>query len=458
MLSLFSKYIVYPSYYRYRGLSVYACLSELKKNQQRSKEEIKNIQWDNLKQLLHHAYRNVPFYSIRMQQMGCHPADIRCYSDFSKLPFLTKEDILQNAESMIAAGFPLKSLIPDSTGGSTGQTIHFYENRCELSYRFAAAIRSDAWAGHTIGGRYAQVWGAAMDLSKGSGSKKIMDQWLLRRMFISSFNLSEKDLQKAVDAIKHFKPEVIIGYPTPLHRLSLYLLQNERNGLRVKSVISSAETLHDFQKEDIEQAFHCRVFNRYGCREFGPIAAECEEHDGMHLLTDRLMVELLPVDTDKTADPVSEVVITDLHKYGMPFIRYKTGDSARLSKNDCSCGRPFPMIHKIQGRIFDMILCPDGNFISGTFWTLLFRSVPGICSFQVFQEEMNKIRITLQVTEEFQQEYMKKLKRDVQDRCGKEMNVRYILTRDPIPSESGKHRFVISAISKAYFSSLHARK
>jgi phenylacetate-CoA ligase len=446
MFGFLSKNVVFPTYWRSRGIDVKAKLHQSTAAQWLSKDELERKQWLDLEGLLYHAFKNVPFYRRRIEETVGHPSEIKTMADLEKLPLLEKKDIQEHFTEMTANNFLVSSLLEDSTGGSTGQNISFYEDKNELAHRYAATMRSDAWAGYTPGTRYAQIWGSALDIDKSANLKRSIDKLLLRRLFISSFKLSDQDIEKAIVSIKQFKPRILIGYPTPLYRLANYIAAKGADMGTVDAIISSAETLYDHQREAIESAFQCKIFNRYGCREFGPIASECEYHRGLHIFTDRFIVEARKLKTDGPQE-YHELVITDLHKYGMPLIRYRIGDMGIPTGRMCPCGRGFPLLEKIEGRTFDMIRGINGNYVSGTFWTLLFRSVPGINVFQVVQKKKDLIEVTLELSTEIPTASLLELEKAIKDKCGFDTRVNIDIVPKILPGKSGKHRFIMSELA-----------
>lgn len=452
MPSAFIRNLVYPLYWRYRGLRVGKLIPFYMQNQWRSPDELQEAQWTGLKRLLSHAYRTVPYYRRSMQELGCRPDDIQSLEDFARLPLLTKDDILQSGSDLLSHAVPLRRLIEDSTGGSTGKNIRFFEDRHELAHRFAAVIRCDRWAGLNLGDRYAQIWGSPLDLAKASPFRRMVDQILLGRLFISSFRLSDWDLAEAVLKMAAFNPQTLIGYPTPLHRFAGYLSQHRVPDLGIRSVISSAETLLPRQREDIERQFGCRVFDRYGCREVGVIAGECEHHRGFHVMIDRLVVEFVRLPGLEAYESLFEIVVTDLHKYGMPLIRYRIGDLGLPTDRPCACGRGLPLMEKLQGRTFDLIVGTNGNYVSGTFWTLLFRTIPAIEAFQVVQDRREHLEVRLKPGGSLNSSHLAQLETLIKEKCGIDMQIEFqLVSRLPV-NAAGKHRFIISLVAEALFS------
>ena len=138
-----------------------------------------------------------------------------------------------------------------------------------------------------------------------------------------------KSLARVVTAIRRRRPHVLVGYTLATATLARYIVDRGITDLPSVTVITGAEALLDPDRHVIQTAFRGEVFETYGSRETMLLAAECEQHDGLHTMDEAHVVEV--VDGDRAAPPgtVGEVVVTDLHNFGMPLIRYKNGDMAR---------------------------------------------------------------------------------------------------------------------------------
>jgi len=446
LLSEFSKRIGYPLFWKMRGLEVKSKLARLQACQWMSKEEIEAIQWRRLNRLLWHAYENVPYYKKMFLDLQTTPEDIRDYSAFRKLPLLSKEDIRCNYDSLISTNMNRKSMKLDSTGGSTGENVSFLEDRTELGYRFANTVRSDSIAGLIPGTRFVELWGAPLDAPSLGALGNLLSRLAFRKIFLSTFDLSEKQMIGYVRYINHFRPEVILAYPSPLYHFAEFI---SACGVKLKpihSIITSAETLSNHQREVVETVFDCKIFNRYGCREFGSLGTECKAHEGIHVFEDMFLIETLRDGSPARHGEMGEIIVTDLHKYGMPFIRYRIGDLAIPSDQPCSCGRGLPLLQELHGRVFDIITTPDGRYIAGTFWTQLLRSVEGIRSFQVIQEDKNAIVILLVTDDSFHSDNLAIMASKINEKCGNDMYVSFRMVETIPLTKSGKHRFVVSRV------------
>lgn len=425
---------------------------ELENTQWLSVDEIEKIQWKKLKNLLAYIYTNVPFYHRVFKTLNMAPKDISTPEDFRKLPLLSKEDIRTNINDMLSLNYKKSDLIPNSTGGSTGVNLNFFSDRKRSGYVSAVVLRNDRWAGLEIGDKKAILWGSPFDISLQDNLKNKIYDKLFRTLFLSSYNLSEENMFLYAKKLLQYKPKVIIAYPSPLYHFAKFLEENEIKGINPKSIISSAEVLYEYQRELIESVFQCRVFNNYGCREFDAIAQECSEHSGMHITAEHVYLECLKGDGEPAAlGERGELVITDLDNYGMPFIRYRICDVGVLSDRKCNCGRGLPIMEKIDGRTFDIVVGTSGRAVGGTFWTILLRTaIEGIKQFQVIQESMSEINIKVVPRESFDESQIDKLTNKIREYLGGDMEVNFQIVDKIPPTKSGKFRFVISKVSHAF--------
>jgi len=365
-----------------------------------------------------------------------------------RLPFLTKDIIRRNYNDMRATDISDKEVKQSSTSGSTGESLFFLIDVKRSGWRRASTFRFYQWCGISPFDRHATLWGARFDEPSVKSFGDKLRAWTRPVLFLSTYDLSEETMARYAKLIQDFKPTLLTSYPSPLEHFAKYCLNENIEFSSLRAIICSAEQLFDYQREVIEKAFGVPIFNRYGCREFGDLAQECELHKGLHVNAEMAIIEILREDgTPCQPDEVGELVITDLDNYAMPFIRYKTGDLGSWVKKHCSCGRGLPLLSGIEGRVFDLIRSPSGKTISGTFWTLLLRYISQeIVAFQVVQEHLDTIRLLLQVngtrlTQQQETVLRQKITAIAPDL---RVSIRYV-KKIPL-AKSGKRRFVISRL------------
>ena len=349
---------VLPIYDLAKGTSRFKFGRILEKTQWLSRPEIERLQSRNLRVLLKHAYETVPYYKRVFDARGLSPSDIKSVNDLVKLPILTKEDIQRNIADLISRDFPRNRLIPYKTGGSADQ-INFYLTKEKLSWEVAAEYRAYRWAGYRLGDPCFMFWGSHMDLSGHKSMARRIIESFERISIADTYVMSDEVLGRCAYSLEKFKPEIVRGYTTSVYMMAKYLLEKGVRTVRPRAVITSAEALLDLRRKTIEEAFGCPVFDLYGAREIGAIAAECEEHSGYHISAENVISEFV---MDNEHVPTGErglILLTSLRNFGMPLIRYKIGDVGRPSDEVCNCGRGLPLMSSIEGRMSDFMAVYD---------------------------------------------------------------------------------------------------
>ena len=439
--------VLYPAYetgvMRRRTL---AWLAEYERAQWFSPQQIADLQWARLKLLLEHCYRDVPFYQRQWRELGVTPDDIRSLEDYARLPLLTKATIRDHADELKSTSWRDRMLYK-STSGSTGEPMQFGFTRESNERRQAVMWRGYGWANAFPGRRSLMLWGA------GLGSPSLKRRWKDRlyhaafgRRIVNSFAMTEANMGDYADVIDSYRPEILLGYFSPLLRLAQWLLANGRRVHRPKAFIVCGEAMHEFQRQMIENAFGCPAFNTYGCREFMLIAAECEQRRGMHVNADHLLVECGAPGCSQLHANTGEAVITDLYNYGMPFIRYATGDVITTSAEPCICGRGLPLISRVEGRMLDAIRTPDGRILPGMFFPFLLKEVPGVKQYQVVQRQLDRLDVSLVRGETFNDDSLAMIRHEIHKVLGDKIEVHYHFVDDIAPTRSGKTRLTISEL------------
>jgi phenylacetate-CoA ligase len=264
---------------------------------------------------------------------------------------------------------------------------------------------------------------------------------------LDSFPMSESNMSEYADAIDAYRPEIIVAYVGPLVRLAEWLLANGRRVHAPAAILGGAEALIDSQRETIERAFGAPAFNTYGCREFMLIASECERREGLHLNADHLLVETI---AGTRAGAAGEVVITDLHNYGMPFLRYSNGDLAtRDGGGSCACGRGLPRLASVDGRKLDAIRTRSGHLLPGEFFPHMLKDIDGIQRFQVVQDSLDTLDISIVRGKGFDPAGLDYARRELAKVIGNDAEIRFHFV-DEIPTgANGKFRVTISRVGDA---------
>jgi len=411
--------------------------ADMDRNQWRCPDELNAIQWRRTKALLEHAYEHVPFYRRRFDEGGFSWNDIRDMDDFRRIPILKKTDIQQNLESLKASNYPADQLICDATGGSTGHPLTFFRNRQANAWVSEAAKRFRCWIGYQPQDKLALIWGADRDVPS---SHPPNQRWL------NSFNCSEQQIEAFVNDLVEWKPDAIRGYASSLHLVASYIKRKNLKAPHPKCIESAAEKLWDHQRALVEEVFQCRVFEMYGSREIPSLACECQFHAGLHIFSDIRLIEVIKEGLPAGPGADGSIIVTDLTNYGMPFIRYEIGDVGVSSDEICPCGRGFPLLKQVAGRVTSTIQTPDRRHIHGEYFTHLFYGAAGVRAFQVRQRSLDKIEVAIQPDAGFSPDLIEKIVRQMQAHLGPQVNVQWKAVDEIPPAPSGKRHFTISDV------------
>lgn len=437
--------VLYPAYESLiRGRRTLAYKAEYEASAWLPAERIAELQWVKLQKLISHCWQQVPYYRERWTSLGIgHPGDIRSPSDYAGLPVLTKQEVRDNFERLKAHSLRDR-LLYKTTGGSTGEPLTIGYTRESYERRTAVMFRGYGWAGAKLGRRVLQLWGA------GPGPqplKESLHHAAFNRRVVNVFTMSDANMGGYAEEVNRFRPEVIVAYVASVVRLSQWLLDNGLPVHRPKAVLCAAEPLHDHQRELIERAFGCPVYNTYGCREFMLIASECEQRAGLHVNADHLCVELgEPVFAGVDGENPRQVLITDLHNYGMPLLRYANGDIASPRHGHCSCGRGLPMLGKVNGRSMDALRTPQGHYI-GEYLEYLIFNTPGIARFQALQQRLDEIEISVVRQAGFEESSLQQIQADMRKAFGEGVRLSFRYAEDIPLTPSGKLRVAVSTLA-----------
>jgi phenylacetate-CoA ligase len=439
---LFRK-VLYPLYESgLRGRRTLRYLSEYERDQWRSADEIRVLQWRKLRALVDHCWAQVPFYREHWGRAGVSgPGDIRDHDDYARLPILTKRHLREHSEALKAERWRDR-LLYKTTGGSTGEPVTIGYTRESYERRTAVMLRGYAWAGATLGTHALFLWGQDPD---GLPLKERLHHAAFNRRYLNAYVMGEANMADYADAIDADRPEVIVAYVAPLVRLAKWLDARGRRVHAPRSILCAAEPLYPHHRLLIERVFGAPVHNTYGCREVMLIAAECGQGPGLHVNADHLHVELgEPVVADDAEGP-REVLVTDLHNHGMPLMRYANGDIATAHPHACPCGRGLPLLASVDGRRMDALRTPEGRFV-GEYLEYLVFATPGIQRFQAMQHQLDAIDVTLVRGEGFDPAALDTLRERFRQVCGDATQLRFHYA-DEIPlTRTGKLRVAISTL------------
>lgn len=355
-----------------------------------------------LTRLLKEASQYVPAYSQRLAEAGVvnNGGQVEL-ANFTRISPLTRQDLVMNRQAFVHADGVRRGLYFTKTGGSTATPLQIGHDRHYREWCLASNFFFNRWGGLDIGTPYFFLWPAYRDLHNQLHHWK--DRFVigyLQGRRILNCRVTSPELYEAFVKILNRQTDCrfMVGYASVMDELANFCLEHGYSIEKpFKAVFTTADSLTHRMRQNIESVFQCPVFNRYGCRDAGDIASECEYQVGFHINPLYTLVEV----ADETGTPlpygeVGQLLITSLHNAAMPLIRYALGDEGMLNApSRCKCGREWPTLTSITGRISEKLMLPDQRRFGGAFLHTAFDHLPRLKRYQIQQLGPTRLNILL---------------------------------------------------------------
>ena len=318
-------------------------------------KERKDLQLERLRDTVRKAYKNVPYYKKRFDELKLKPSDIKSLKDISKLPFTTKTDLREGYPFGMFA-VPGKDIVEIHTSsGTTGKPVVAGYTRGDIDTWGEVVARCLTMAGTTSRDIIQNGYGYGLftgGLGVHYGAQKIG---------AAVVPISAGNTKRQLDIMQDFGTTIITCTPSYALYLAEALEESgvDRNAIKLKAGCFGAEVWTEKMREEIEERFHIMALNIYGLTEIiGPgVAHECDLKNGLHIFEDHFYPEII---SPETLEPLpdgerGELVFTTLTRQGMPMLRFRTRDITALRREPCKCGRTVVRMDRITGRSDDML-------------------------------------------------------------------------------------------------------
>ncbi|MFQ5669707.1 MAG: phenylacetate--CoA ligase family protein [Acidobacteriota bacterium] len=441
--SLIDKVLV-PTGDAIRGIPTRARYRELLESQWWDPQPLYELQARKLRRLIQHAYRHTRFYRALLDRHGVTPGMIQEPADLGRIPPLTKQDVKDCLEDLVAGGAPPRDLRPQHTGGTTGIPLQFYFDRNTWAMGRAVLYRAFSWGGYRLGDPLINLVGGSLGGERDPLARKL-GRFVLRKKSLPAFELVKDNLHEYLRAIRARRAKFLRGYASAVAHLAELVREEGRQEVRFQAVFPTAEILTDHQRDLLAEVFHCQVLDFYGCGEVHGLASECEQGT-LHVADEHVILELAEEGRPVSAGQSGEVLLTDLDNLSMPFIRYRVGDAAEAATQPCPCGRALSPLAKLHGRFNDMLRTTRGERISGNFLPHLVGPMVGVQEYQVVQDRLDHLDLKIVRGKEFEPRHVATILGEVRSHLGAEMEVDVTYVEAIQRARSQKRRFCICLI------------
>lgn len=346
-----------------------------KKFEAMPRKKIQELQLKRLKETIFRVYDNVPFYKTKFKELKIKPDDIKTLDDIRRLPFTTKDDLRNNAPYGMMTVNLDNCIELHASSGTTGIPITVCYTRNDI----------DVWS---------EVMARCLYMS-GLTEKDVFQNPIPYGTFTGAFGFhygaqkigalvipsGKGQSERQIKLMEYYGTTFISGVASYALRLSQVALDMgiDPQKLKVRNGLFGAEMFTPGLKKRIMNTWNMDVHDIYGLTEMcGPgVSTDCNQHDGLHLWEDHFLVECID---PKTLEPVGleeegEIVLTTLTKEGMPLLRYRTRDIAKLyDEKVCECGRTHIKHSTVKGRSDDMIIIRGTNIFPGQIESVIMKN------------------------------------------------------------------------------------
>ncbi|QSX09085.1 phenylacetate--CoA ligase [Alkalibacter rhizosphaerae] len=326
-----------------------------------SREDMKKVQDERLRQTVERVYYNVEFYRRKMQALGLEPYDIQGIEDLPKLPFTTKDDLRDNYPFGLFAT-PMENVMRiHASSGTTGKATIVGYTRHDVDIFSEVVARSLSAAGVGKNDILQNAYGYGL-FTGGLGI-----HYGAEKLGVTVVPISAGNTKKQVQFLMDFGTTAMSLTPS----YALYLAETleemgvDPKNLKLKVGIFGAEPWTESMRREIEKRLQIKAIDIYGLSEIiGPgVSIECMEQNGLHIAEDHFFPEIIDPATKEPLPPgeEGELVFTTLTKEALPLIRYRTRDLTTLDYQPCNCGRTTVRMKKCTGRSDDMLIIRGVN-------------------------------------------------------------------------------------------------
>ena len=420
---------------------IMAVNSQLEQSQWLPADQLRQLQMQQLELLLSHAAKTVPFYKGRLDTLAGMGRGELTAEALRRVPVMRRADIQDAGEALFSRNPPKDHGEPKetTTSGSTGRPIAVRTTTITGLYQSALNLRYHLWHERDFSGTVAAIHVLGAEQMEAAEADRELN-WIGA---LGSGRIAFCDIRTSVGAqlewLARHKAKYILTYPSNLHAL---VRQSRESGWippGLHHVVTLGEVLEPFQRLACVEHWKVPVIDSCSAQEVGIIALQCPQHIHYHVQSESVLVEVLD-DAGTPCEPgeVGRVVVTDLHNFATPLIRYHIDDYAEVGP-PCPCGRGLPVLSRIMGRTRNMLALPDGDSVWPLFYSDWLAEVAPVRQAQLIQRSLRELEMLLVVSRPPTAAEEKALHDAILDRLRHSFSLKFTYVDDIPRSPGGKY-------------------
>lgn len=386
---------------------------QLSRSQWLERQDIRAAQFAQLRHVLSEAFEKIPYWHDTLQQADFEPRRPFGEAQFASLPVMDRSLAQTLGDKLLNPKVPAShgKVHKGSTSGSTGTPVVFYQTDLTQHFWRSLTLREHLWQGRDFSGKLAAI--------RSNVKTSVGANWgtatagVVKTGPVCTLNI-RADIDEQLDWLQKHNPHYLLTHPSNLKALASRALQSGIGFPLLKQLRTFGEVVSDDTRELCRRAWQLDIADIYSSEEAGCIAIQCG-HGSYHIQSENLLVEIINDDGKPcTAGEIGRVLITTLHNFAMPLIRYALGDYAQAGA-PCPCGRGLPVIQRIMGRVRNMLRLPDGTQHWPSFPEDRWVNIAPIQQLQVVQTALDTVVLRIQAARTLTEPEITQLKRTFRD-------------------------------------------
>lgn len=405
--------VVWPAMCDDNSARILAIQYQLGQSQWWSPQRIRDLQMQQFSQVFRHAVSTVPFYRERFAPWS---GGVTSWTRYGELPLSTRRDVQLAGDAMHSEAPPPAHgpVVVTESSGSTGSPLVTRGTAWSQLMWYAFLLRDHLWHRRDFGGKLAAI------RSKTSAVR--FPNWgLATSPYVTGPSVVigvTGDLDEQLNWLVTENPEYLLSLATNVLALARRSREKGIRLPRLKQVRTYAESLRPETRAVVREAWGVEIVDSYSSEELGYLALQCPDCENYHVQSEGVILEVL----DGNGQPcrpgeVGQVVVSTLHNFAMPLLRYASGDFAEAGES-CSCGRGLPVLRRIVGRQRNMLLRPDGGPYWPSFASEVWRELAPVTQFQVVQTARDALELRIAAPRELTVEESSRLIAALHDSLG----------------------------------------
>jgi phenylacetate-CoA ligase len=399
-------------------------------------------QRERLDRIVRHAREHVPYYRDLQPPSQKYEPEDAIAATLGAIKPLDKAVYRERWREFLAENVPAHRRVRISTSGTTGTALRLFATPERIAESFAAVWRQRRAFGANVEDPNITFNGRMIvPFRQRRPPFWRRNAWAGQTLF-SVYHMAPANMAAYVSAVHETPARYAQGYPSALHLVARAMLAEKRPLPRGKlvAVFTSSESLLEFQRDVIAEAFGAPVRDHYACSELAVSMGACAE-DRLHVDMEYGIVEVEPLE-ETDAWVRGPLLVTGLGNEALPFLRYRIGDVGTRAKTPCPCSRPGDSFLSVEGRVEDYVATPDGRLIGRL--DHVFKQQTSVSEAQIVQDRPNRIRVFVVPSADWRSASEALLVQEIRKRLGDEIAISVELTEAIAREPNGKFRAVKS--------------